>query len=70
MTLISRAFGLAFAACLLAGCGNSNTWHQKLIVTVETPDGVKTGSSVVLAALHDTTGNEWMTLPEARGRAL
>ena len=67
MMLISRAFGLAFAAYLLAGCGNSNAWHQKLIVTVETPDGVKTGSSVVPVGLHDTTGNEWMTFPEARG---
>lgn len=67
MTLISRAFGLAFAACLLAGCGNSNTWHQKLTVTVETPDGVKTGASVVSVTMQDTTGYEWMTLPEARG---
>lgn len=58
---------LALAVVVLAGCGNYNAWHQKLIVTVETPDGVKTGSSVVLVGLHDTTGNEWMTLPEARG---
>ncbi|MEM5492082.1 hypothetical protein [Hoeflea sp. AS16] len=67
MTLISRAFGLAFAACLLAGCGNSNTWHQKLTVTVETPKGIKSASSVVSVTMHDTTGNEWMILPEARG---
>ncbi|WP_299866291.1 hypothetical protein [uncultured Hoeflea sp.] len=62
-----RPVVLLIAGLLLGGCGNYNAWHQKLIVTVETPDGVKTGSSVVLVGLHDTTGNEWMTLPQARG---
>ncbi|MGJ8573382.1 MAG: hypothetical protein ACSHXI_22075 [Hoeflea sp.] len=64
---VFRSFVLLIAGLLLGGCGNYNAWHQKLFVTVETPDGVKTGSSVVLVGLHDTTGNEWMTLPQARG---
>lgn len=55
------------AALLLGGCGNSNTWHQKLTVTVETPEGAKSASSVVSLTMHDTKGYEWMTLPEARG---
>jgi len=58
---------LLMAALLLGGCGNSNTWHQKLTVTVETPEGVKSASSIVSVTMHDTKGYEWMTLPEARG---
>ena len=62
-----RGLVLALAAAGLAGCGDSNTWHQKLTVTVETPKGIKSASSVVSVTMHDTTGNDWMTLPEARG---
>ena len=31
----------------LTGCGTQVAWHQKLTVEVATPDGVKSGSSVV-----------------------
>jgi len=47
MTLVSRAFGLAVAACLLAGCGNDVSWHQKVTVTVATPNGEVSGVSVM-----------------------
>lgn len=39
--------GLVGVAAILAGCGNTYTWNQKLTVTVDTPDGPKSGSSVV-----------------------
>ena len=38
--------GLISAALGLAGCGESNTWNQKLTVTVNTPSGTVSGSSV------------------------
>tara|TARA_R110002020_G_scaffold6361_8_gene26874 strand:+ start:2085 stop:2747 length:663 start_codon:yes stop_codon:yes gene_type:complete len=62
-----RPVVLLMAGLLLGGCGNSSTWHQKLTVTVETPEGGKAASSVVSVTLRDTKGYEWMTLPEARG---
>ena len=44
----SRLAGLALLslATLLAGCGNY-AWNQKLTVTVQTPNGEKSGSAVV-----------------------
>lgn len=50
---------------LLSSCGDSWTWHQKLTVTVETPSGPKSASSVMKASLDDRDGP--FTLPEARG---
>jgi hypothetical protein len=39
---------LASAAALLSSCGNSTySWSQKLTVTVQTPQGEKSGSAVV-----------------------
>ncbi|MEE9314665.1 MAG: hypothetical protein V3V02_08440 [Rhizobiaceae bacterium] len=39
---------MLLALLLLAGCtSDTTTWHQKFTVTVETPDGIKTGSSVI-----------------------
>jgi hypothetical protein len=37
-------FGFSLA---LAGCRKTFEWHQKLIVQIDTPQGVKTGSAVV-----------------------
>ena len=34
------------AALALTGCGDTYEWNQKITVEVETPDGVKSGSSV------------------------
>ncbi len=62
-----RVLVLALAVAGLTGCGSSNTWYQKLTVTVETPEGAKSASSVVSVTMHDTKGNEWLTLPQARG---
>jgi hypothetical protein len=41
---IMALIGSALAA---AGCAKSYSWNQKLTVEVNTPEGVKTGSSVV-----------------------
>jgi len=39
--------GLMLVVATLSGCGNpSYTWHQKMTVTVSTPNGVKTGAAV------------------------
>lgn len=52
-------------AMLLGACGESNSWHQKLTVEVETPDGLVSGSSVVSVT---STFNDSKLMPhEARG---
>lgn len=38
---------LAIAGLALTGCGKKYSWHQKIVLEVETPDGVVTGGSVV-----------------------
>ena len=57
-----------FLLCLvllnLCGAQKTWTWHQKLSVTVTTPDGPKTSSSVLWGHLHDHS-DAW--LPDARG---
>ncbi len=54
-----------FVLLLLGGCDDSWSWHQKLTVTVETPLGLKSASSVMKASLEDRDGP--FALPEARG---
>jgi len=60
--LLALLAGLGIA---LVSCNRSWTWHQKITVTVETPDGVKTGSSVMRATLTDHDSK--LAPPEARG---
>jgi len=58
---------LALAALALTGCGNrSSTFRYRLTVEVDTPQGVKTGSSVIEVDLTDTGDGAWV-LPDARG---
>jgi hypothetical protein len=40
------AFFSILATLALTGCGDTYEWNQKITVEVETPDGVKSGSSV------------------------
>lgn len=48
MRLFIRIVAFVITALLLAGCtGESWSWHQKLTIIVATPDGDKSGSSVV-----------------------
>lgn len=46
VSLPLRTAVLLLAALLLSACGESWNWHQKLTVTVETPQGEKSGSAV------------------------
>lgn len=49
----------------LAGCNNSWTWHQKITVSVSTPGGVKTASSIMQASIGEKGG--WWSPAEATG---
>lgn len=40
----------------LSGCSDSWSWHQKLTVTVQTPDGVVSGSSVMRGRMTERRG--------------
>jgi hypothetical protein len=56
---------VSLLAFLLCGCGKSWTWHQKITVSVITPDGIVTSSSVVKAGIGEKGG--WWAPPEATG---
>ncbi|MBL4890673.1 MAG: hypothetical protein JKX91_02375 [Rhizobiaceae bacterium] len=57
--------GLVFVV-LLSGCSSESwSWHQKLTVVVETPNGVVTGSSVTAVKMSNTDGA--LVFQEARG---
>lgn len=61
---------VALALCLaLSGCGmlgfHDWQWHQKLTVSVMTPEGLKTGSSVVSVNVYDRPS--WWGLGDFRG---
>ncbi|WP_298470381.1 hypothetical protein [uncultured Erythrobacter sp.] len=66
MRAISGLLAL-FAALLLAGCDSQigETFNYRLIVEVETPDGVVTGSSVIQVKV--TESNSPFIAPEGRG---
>lgn len=49
----------------LSSCNDSWTWHQKITVSVSTPGGIKTASSVIKASLTEKGG--WWAPPEATG---
>ncbi|MAZ14876.1 MAG: hypothetical protein CL535_00855 [Ahrensia sp.] len=50
---------------LLAGCGERYTWRQKLVLEVETPNGVVKGGSVVAMKMHWLA--EWQHFASATG---
>jgi hypothetical protein len=55
------AFRLAVAACIalaLAGCGRSASYRYKLTLSLNTPDGVKTGYNVVEVAYWEVNHGE------------
>ncbi|MBO9112085.1 hypothetical protein J5288_25570 [Agrobacterium sp. S2/73] len=49
-----------FVLLLLGGCDDSWSWHQKLTVTVETPAGAKSASSVMKASLEHSKGGPFI----------
>ncbi|MEM9999799.1 MAG: hypothetical protein AAF940_02860 [Pseudomonadota bacterium] len=69
-----RAFGLVtlfLVALFLTACGEQVSWNQKITISVETPQGLKSGSSVTRAIVQDKAlfGIDAITPPEARGVA-
>ncbi len=64
--------GLIGAALGLAGCwSDTYTWNQKLTVTVDTPDGQKSGSAVTQVTWHVGDGglNGHIRRSEVKGEA-
>src|ERR1700730_14148032 len=54
----------------LAACGRSESYRYKLTLAVNTPDGVKSGSSVVEALFREVSIPERGTMNKLRGQAL
>lgn len=50
----------------LAGCGPTLTYRYKLTIEVDTPDGIKAGSSVFEESLQNNRDASWATI-ESRG---
>ena len=57
---------LCLAALALSGCSRSETFRYRLTVEVETPKGLRSGSSVLEVDVSET-GENSITFPEARG---
>jgi hypothetical protein len=74
MAMMPRLFvRLAVAALMavaLAACGRSESYRYKLTLAVNTPDGVKRGSSVVGVLFRDVSIPERGTMHKLRGQAL
>src|ERR1700730_6637000 len=74
MSMISPSFMrlgtiVAMSLCL-AGCGRSETYRYKLTLAVNTPEGLKRGSSVVEVMFYEVTFPERGTMHKLRGEAL
>jgi hypothetical protein len=54
----------------LAGCGKSESYKYKLTLAVDTPEGVKRGSSVVEVLFYDVSIPARGTMHKLRGEAL
>jgi hypothetical protein len=64
-----RLVAVAAIICL-AGCGRTETYRYKLTLAVDTPEGVKRGSSVVEVLFYDVSFPERGTMHKLRGEAL
>jgi len=65
-----RFAAVAAMALGLAACGRSETYRYKLTLVVNTPDGVKRGSSVCEVKFYDVFIPERGTMHKLRGEAL
>lgn len=58
---------LALGTLALAGCGyRRETFRYRITVEVQTPEGIRSGSSVIEVKLAETGSHSWVT-PEASG---
>ena len=65
-----RLVAVAAMGICLAGCGRTETYRYKLTLAVDTPGGVKRGSSVVEVLFYDVSFPERGTMHKLRGEAL
>jgi hypothetical protein len=65
-----RLAAVALIALALAGCGRTESYRYKLTLAVNTPDGVKHGSSVVEVTFTQVRAPERGTMHKLRGEAL
>jgi len=63
MTTLLRGIMVLMAVSGLVGCSDSYSWHQKLTLEVQTPEGVVSGGSVV--EVRWATGSDVEYLPGA-----
>jgi hypothetical protein len=74
MSMISPAFlrlvVIAVMSLCLVGCGRTEAYRYKLTLAVDTPEGVKRGSSVVEVLFYDVWFPEKGTMHKLRGEAL
>ena len=64
---MKRLYALVILSLLsvLSGCTDNWTWRQKITVSVSTPGGIRSASSVVQASIGDKKA--WWTPPQASG---
>jgi hypothetical protein len=65
-----RLAAIAAMAVALAGCGRTESYRYKLTLAVNTPDGIKRGSSVVSATLWQVSIPASGIMTKLRGEAL
>jgi hypothetical protein len=61
---------MVMIALALAGCGRTESYRYKLTLAVNTPDGIKRGSSVVEVKFYQVSFPERGTMHKLRGEAL
>ncbi|MEM9999800.1 MAG: hypothetical protein AAF940_02865 [Pseudomonadota bacterium] len=62
-----RLVTLFLGALFLTACGEQVSWNQKIAINVDTPDGLKSGSSVTRAIFAKKREGFLFNPPEARG---
>src|SRR5438093_2984280 len=65
-----RLAAVVMIALALAGCGRTESYRYKLTLAVNTPEGVKRGSSVVDVMFYEVSFPERGTMHKLRGEAL
>src|SRR5713226_799812 len=65
-----RLTAVAVMSLCLAGCGKTESYRYKLTLAVNTPEGVKRGSSVVEVLFYEVRIPERGTMHKLRGEAL
>jgi hypothetical protein len=65
-----RLMAVAVMSLCLAGCGKTESYRYKLTLAVNTPEGVKRGSSVVEVLFYEVSFPERGTMHKLHGEAL